>query len=117
MKTENAQSSDKPPTPDCSCEGCALQEARSGRVCAIARDVYGLEDLVAQHRADVLHDAIVLDAEAVPSLSELVRLEGRRYPVGLAAASRLGLVAAADLFSHESQKEASDAPNANRALR
>jgi hypothetical protein len=103
-----------PPTPDC--VGCALQEARGGRVCPTARDVYGLEDLVAQHRADVLHDAIVLEAEAVPSLSELVRLEGRQYPVGLAAASRLGLVAATDPFSHESQKEASHA-YANRALR
>jgi hypothetical protein len=98
------------------CEGCFLYERRG--ICPMVRDAYGLQNPAeAQRRAEVLHDAIVLDAEAVPSLSELVRLEGRQYPVGLAAASRLGLVAATDPFSHESQKEASHAFNANRALR
>jgi hypothetical protein len=44
--------------------------------------------------SNVLRAAIVADAETVPGLPELVRLEARQYPVGLVAASRLGLLAA-----------------------
>lgn len=43
---------------------------------------------------DPLHAAILRDAGTVPSLAGLVRLEAHQYPVGLVAATRLGLLAA-----------------------
>ena len=42
-----------PPSHDHTCEGCALQEARDGRVCPSARDDYGLPDVEAQLGAAV----------------------------------------------------------------
>ncbi len=61
----------------------------------MARNAYGLQNTAeAHHRADVLRAAILQDAGTIPSLGELVRLEARRHPAGLATASRLGLLAA-----------------------
>lgn len=82
------------PSPDHHpCLGCVLQEQRGGRVCPAAREVHALDDLEVQSSADVLHAAIVADAQTIPSLGELVRLEAHQYPAGLAAAFRLGLLA------------------------
>jgi hypothetical protein len=76
--------------------------------------------LEAEHRAtpsDRLHNTIIRDAESVVTLPELVYRDAATGTGVLHAARRLGLMAAADPFSHESQKEVVHALNANRALR
>lgn len=73
------------------CENCVLQEARDGRVCPAARDAYGLEDLVAQRRAEALHAAILADAGRTPCFAELVRRDAMNRTGALPAAIRLGL--------------------------
>ncbi len=84
---------DQPPISTEACGGCFLFERRG--VCPMAQDAYGLQNTAeAHHRADVLHTAVLRDAGTVPSLGELVRLEAHQYPAGLAAACRLGLLAA-----------------------
>lgn len=55
--------------------------------------------------SDRLHAAVLRDAGAVPSLPELVRLDARQYPAGLIAASRLGLLVAADPLYPDFRKE------------
>jgi hypothetical protein len=98
-----------PPNYHHSCENCALQEARDGRVCPAAREVYGLPDVIkAQRRADVLHAAIVEDARNVPAFADLVRLDAMSPAVASPAAISLGLLPApslAPLFP-DSRKEA-----------
>ena len=48
------------------CQGCFLYERRG--ICSTARDAYGLQNPAeAQRRAEVLHAAVLRDAEAVPA--------------------------------------------------
>jgi hypothetical protein len=70
----------------------------------------------AQRNRDSLHAALQ-EAGTVPTLRELVRLEARRYPAGLIAASRLGLLSApsADPVP-DSRKEPAHVP-VSRTLR
>ena len=87
-----------PPNQNFVCQGCFLQEQRSGRVCPTARDAYGLPDVIeAQRRADVLHAAIVADAQAVPAFADLLRLDAMSPAVALPASISLGLLAAPSL--------------------
>jgi hypothetical protein len=97
-----------PPNSHHICENCVLQEARDGRVCPSARTIYGLADLVAQRRADVLHAAIVADAQNVPAFAELVRHDAMSPAVALPASISLGLLPAPPLvpLSLDSRKEA-----------
>jgi hypothetical protein len=91
------------------CQGCFLQEQRSGRICPAARTVYGLPDVAeAQRRAAVLHAAILADARAVPAFADLVRHDAMSPAVALPASIRLGLLAAPPLVSLplDSRKEA-----------
>jgi hypothetical protein len=90
------------------CEGCALQEARDGRVCPAARDVYDLPDVEAQRRAEVLHAAIVQEARPVPALPELVRRDAVSRTGELPVATRLGLLPSLvpDPLAHDPRKEA-----------
>jgi hypothetical protein len=44
----------------------------------MAQDAYGPDGVEAQHRADVLHDAVIQDAQTAVALGELVRLESGR---------------------------------------
>ena len=75
------------------CDGCFLYERRG--VCPMARNAYGFPNTAeAQRRTEALRAAILQDAGTILSLGELVRLEARQYPAGLAAAFRLGLLAA-----------------------
>lgn len=89
------------------CEGCFLQESRDGRTCPAAHDIHGLADLVAQHRAEALHAAILADAGRVPGFAELVRRDAMSHTGALPAAVRLGLLAAPspDAVSSDSRKE------------
>lgn len=82
-----------PPSDRHPCLGCFLQERRGGRVCPAAREVHALDNLEVQRDAEALHAAILRDAGTIPSLGELVRLEAHQYPLRLAAAFRLGLLA------------------------
>jgi hypothetical protein len=79
-----------PPTIEAACAGCFLNE-RTGGVCPAARNLEA--ERQAKRQAKELHAAVLRDAGTIPSLPELVRLEARQYPVGLVAASRLGLLA------------------------
>lgn len=96
-----------PPPSHHPCEGCALQEARGGRVCPAVCEVYGLADLVAQHRAEALHTAILADAGRVPGLAELIRRDAMSRTGALPTAVRLGLLAAPtpDPMSTDARKE------------
>jgi hypothetical protein len=89
------------------CQGCALQEARGGRVCPAAREVHRLPDVEAQPRADVLHAAIVQEARPVPALPELVRRDAVSLAGALPVATRLGLLPAPAPapLSHHPRKE------------
>ena len=82
------------------CGGCFLYE-QTGGICPMARDAYGLENPEAQRRAEVLHTAVVQDARAAVSLSELVRLgAGRTRLAGLLRPSPT-----ANPLPEESEKE------------
>ncbi len=107
-----------PPRPH-PCEGCALQEARDGRVCPAAREVYTLPDVEAQRRADILHAAIVQEARPVPALPELVRLDALNHRGELPVATRLGLLPspAPGLLAPVHRKEAIRVLIASRASR
>jgi hypothetical protein len=77
------------------CNGCALQEARDGRVCPAARDAYNLPDVEAEHHGAALHAAILADAQSLPGFAELARRDALSHPAGaLPASIRLGLLAA-----------------------
>jgi hypothetical protein len=98
-----------PPNQNFACQGCFLQEQRSGRVCPTARTVYGLPDVSeAQRRADVLHAAVVADAQSVPAFADLVRRDALSRAVALPASISLGLLPAPPLnpLFHDSRKEA-----------
>lgn len=97
-----------PPNHNHPCQGCFLQEQRSGRVCPAARDAHGLADLVAQRRAEALHTAILTDAQNVPAFAELVRLDAMNPAAALPASITLGLLAAPSLvsLSPDSRKDA-----------
>jgi hypothetical protein len=91
------------------CHGCLLQEQRDGRVCPAAREVYGLPDVIeAQRRADVLHAAIVEDAQTIPAFADLVRFDAMSPTAALPASISLGLLAAPSLVPlfPDSRKEA-----------
>lgn len=91
-----------PPNHRHPCEGCALEEARDGRVCSAARDVYELPNV------EALHAAILADAECLPGFAELVRWDAAsRHTGALPASMRLGLLAAPspDPAIHDSAKE------------
>lgn len=97
-----------PPNHNHPCQGCFLQEQRSGRTCPTARDAYGLPDVTeAQRRADVLHAAILEDAQHIPAFAELVRLDAMNPAVALPASISLGLLAAplSDHLYHDARKE------------
>jgi len=95
------------------CNNCILQEARGGRVCPIARDTYGLPDLVeARHHAAALHAAILADAQRLPGFAELIRRDAITRPTGaLPASLGRGLLVAhlSDPATHDSAKEVVDA--------
>jgi hypothetical protein len=99
------------------CKGCALQEARDGRVCPAAREVYALPDVEAQRRAAVLHAAIVQEARPVPALPELVRRDAVSRVGLLPVATRLGLLPspAPGLLAPDHRKEAMRVLIASRA--
>jgi hypothetical protein len=85
-----------------------LEEARDGRVCPAARDVYELPNVEAQRHAEALHAAILADAECLPGFAELVRWDAAsRHTGALPASMRLGLLAAPspDPAIHDSAKE------------
>jgi hypothetical protein len=97
-----------PPNHNHPCEGCFLQEQRSGRVCPTARDAYGLPDVTeAQRRAAALHAAILADAQNIPAFAELVRLDAMSPAVALPASISLGLLAPPSLVPlyHDARKE------------
>ncbi|HSZ05439.1 MAG TPA: hypothetical protein VK778_09595 [Solirubrobacteraceae bacterium] len=73
----------------------------------------------AQRRADVLHAAIVADAQSVPSFAELVRHDAMRPAAALPASIRLGLLAAPPLIplSLDSRKEAAHVAIPSRTAR
>lgn len=102
------ESSMTPPSNHHPCEGCALQEARGGRVCPAAREVHRLPDVEAPHRSDVLHVAIVREARPMPTLPELVRRDALSLAGALPVATRLGLLPAPTPvpLSHDPRKEA-----------
>ncbi len=83
-----------PLSPTHPCEGCFLQEQRSGRVCPSARDAYALADLEAQRHGEALHAAILADAGRVPGFAELVRRDAMSRTGALPASISLGLLAA-----------------------
>jgi hypothetical protein len=95
-----------PPNHNHPCRGCALQEARDGRVCPAARDA-GLPDVEAQRHAAALHAAILADAQTVPAFAELVRRDAVSHTAVLSAAVRLGLLVApsSDPLSPDSRRE------------
>ncbi len=96
-----------PPNHDHPCEGCYLQEARDGRVCPAARNVYSLADLVAQRQAEVLHAAILAELGRTAGFVELVRLEAQqRRPKLPASSPRLLPAAPVTSTPHAQQKEA-----------
>lgn len=90
------------------CQGCFLQEHRSGRVCPAARDTYGLPDVAEeQRRAELLRAAILQDAPTGLSLIELVRQEAQARQLGPSRSAPLALPPApASSLSHDSRKEA-----------
>lgn len=97
-----------PPTDHHICSNCFLQEQRSGRVCRAARDVYGLPDVIeAQRKADVLHAAVLADAQSVTAFAELVRRDAMSPRVALPASVSLGLLVAPsfDPLSDDARKE------------
>jgi hypothetical protein len=83
-----------PPTDNHPCGGCALQEARDGRVCPVARDAFGLPDVETQRHAEALHAAILAEAQQRPAFAELVRHDAMSHTAALPASIRLGLLAA-----------------------
>ena len=83
-----------PPNHNHPCEGCALEQARGGRVCPAARNDYGLPDVEAQRHAESLYAAILADAGRVPGFAELVRGDAISHTGVLPASISLGLLAA-----------------------
>jgi hypothetical protein len=89
------------------CQGCALEEARGGRVCPAAH-AYGLPDVEAQRHAAALHAAILADPQRLPGFAELVRRDAITCPTGaLPASLGRGLLEAhlSDPATHGSAKE------------
>jgi hypothetical protein len=87
-----------PPNHNHPCEGCFLQEQRSGRTCPAARDAYDLPDVAeAQRHAEALHATILADAQNVPAFADLVRLDALSRTIALPASISLGLLAAPSL--------------------
>src|ERR1700729_4363551 len=83
------------PCTDHPCDHCYICDVVG--VCCMTVTPSQRVRLEAEHRAepiDRLHAAILQEAGTVPTPPELVRLEARQYPVGLVAASRLGLLKA-----------------------
>jgi len=101
------------------CAGCALQEAREGRVCPAARDAYGLPDVEAQRHAAALHAAILADARAMPGFAALVRHDAFSHTGVLPVSIRLGLLTpqSPDPASNDAQEEVIRVPLPSRAQR
>jgi hypothetical protein len=102
----NRTSMTPPPNDDHPCQGCFLQEQRSGRICPAAREIHRLADLAdAQRRADALHAAILADAQNIPAFAALVRRDAMTRNGALPASISLGLLAAPDPLYHDSREE------------
>jgi hypothetical protein len=96
-----------PPPNHHPCQGCALEQARGGRVCPAARDL-GLPDVEVQRHAQALHAAILADAGRTPGFAELVRRDAMSRTAALPVSISLGLLTAPALAPSfpDSRKEA-----------